>query len=101
MRAVEAIVVLAVVGGALLWLGQRTVRRVFERRRLRHAPWSLEETSDGELLTYYAARPGQERLMVGAVAFGSDEFDFKVEELRSRALQKVAALNSGGRLLGR
>lgn len=66
-------------------------------RRLKRAPWELAEHSDGELLTVFAERPGEERILIGAEACANRDFEYRIEEVRSRGRQKIAALNSGAR----
>jgi hypothetical protein len=61
--------------------------------RARRGPWRLDESSDGELLTLHAVRPGDEPLLLGSVPIGAQEFDSKLYELRAEARQKVLALN--------
>lgn len=56
--------------------------------------WELTEHSDGELEYVYCECPGEERFLVGAVPWHSQDFEYEIEELRSRGRQKLVALNS-------
>jgi hypothetical protein len=94
VRAAEAIAILAVLGGAGAFGLAGVIRDRAQRRRAARAPWALTEESDGRHVTVYAARPGQERLVVGTVAFAAPDFDYRIEELRSEGRSKLAALNS-------
>jgi hypothetical protein len=91
VKAVEAIVVLAVIGGAIVFGLSTLLRRAREQR----APWRMIEDSDGELVTLYACRPGHERLLLGSVPIAASDFDSRLYELRSESEQKVHALNAG------
>jgi len=89
MRAVEAIVVLAVIG-LLVFAVSTALRRARERR----APWRLIEDADGERLTFYACRPGHQRRLLGSAPVA----DGRAGELRGAAEREIAALNAGGRV---
>jgi hypothetical protein len=94
VKAVEAIIVLAVVGGAVVFGLSTLLRRARERR----APWRMVEDSDGEQVTVYACRPGHERLLLGSVPISAQDFDSQLYELRAEGEQKLAALNAGRRV---
>lgn len=100
MKAVEAIVVLVVIGGlaliALVLIG-RSVGRMLRRRREQDAPWELTEHSDGEQLVVYAERPGENKLLIGAAPFAAIDFDSQVYELRSKGNTQVYVLNERNR----
>lgn len=98
MRALLALIFLVLVAALVLWVareGLRSLSRIRARRRAAQQPWQIDEHSDGELVTVYAVKPGEERLVIGAAAFAANDFDYRVEEVRSQARLKVAALNSG------
>lgn len=97
MRAVEALVVLAIVGTVLFAIVVRLVRPVLRRWRRGHAPWAMIERSDGELVEVFAAKPGDDDLLIGAAPFGADDFDSRLYELRAEGRAKVYALNQRGR----
>ena len=89
MKAVEVIVVLAVVGGAIVF----AVSTMLRRKREERAPWRLIEDSDGDVVTVYGCRPGHERLLLGSVPVADDNFDARLSELRAEGEQKLVALN--------
>lgn len=95
MRAAEALLVIAVVLGGGVVGSVHLIRWSTRRHALRNAPWELAEHSDGELVSLQAERPGEDALLVGAVAFARDDFDSAIEVARSEARAKVVALNSG------
>jgi hypothetical protein len=102
VKALTAIALLAFLaaGGAAVTVA--TLRRYLRRRELRRTPWELEERSDGELLHVFATRPGEEDLLIGAVPFASNDFDYRIETVRSDGERKVTALNNRPRYrLGR
>lgn len=89
MKAVEAILVIALV---LLVIVYATLT-VVNRRRAARAPWRMVEDSDGEAIQVSAARPGQERLLIGYVPFAAPDFDSRLYELRAEGREKLLALN--------
>ena len=93
MKAVEAILVIVLVGLVLFYA---TVTLVNRRREAR-APWRMVEDSDGEAIQVFAARPGQERLLIGYVPFAAPDFDSRLYELRAEGREKLAAHNAGRR----
>ncbi len=94
--ALELVVLLSGLAAAIA-----AARAWMRRRWAADAPWRLNEESDGEMVSLYAERPGQQRLMIGAVPFASSDFDFRIEELRAEGQGKLAALNSGRRTISR
>jgi len=98
VKAVEALVVLAVLGVlfmvAVVLVGER-VGKWLARQRRAHADWELVEESNGEQVVVYAERPGQDRLLIGAATFAAIDFDVQLWELRSKGREQVYALNQG------
>ncbi len=84
MRAVEIILVVAVVAGVLVFALSTLLRRARERR----APWRLIEDADAGEVVFYACRPGHERRVLGSVP------PARAGELRAEAERRVAALNA-------
>lgn len=75
-----------------------TGARVYNRRvRAQHPPkrWTLEEHTDGEFHGVYCECPGEPPMLVGGVPWGSQDFEYQVEELRAKGRQRLVALNSG------
>lgn len=98
MKAVEALFLMAVVGGvcvAGLGLWVKTLKAARHRRLARRQPWQLEEHSDGELLVIYAVKPNESPLLIGAVPFAANDFNSRIEDVRSAGCEKVIGLNSG------
>jgi hypothetical protein len=93
MTVLEVIVVLAVVAAIVFAVSTR-LRRAREHR----APWRLVEDSDDELLTVYGCRQGQERLLVGSVPVGAEDFAARAGDLRERGEREIDALNAGRRV---
>lgn len=89
MRAVEVIVVLAVVA-AILFAVSTLLRRARERR----APWRLIEDADGGEVAFYACRPGHERRLLGTAPLANGG----VAVLRAEAEREIVALNAGRRV---
>ena len=100
MKALRVLVGLALLVAAAIVLARSLAARRRERQRV-GGRWTLDERSDGELVSVLAVHPVQEPLLIGAVAFAADDFDFRIEELRAQGRQKLAALNAGRRSLGR
>jgi hypothetical protein len=71
------------------------VRAKLSEHSIEHGKWELDENSDGEQVVVTAYRPGQERLLIGQVAFASEDFDSQLYELRAKGRYKVQALNEG------
>lgn len=90
MRAL-LVLVLVVVLTAVIWTLVRNW--LAQRRDRRPQRWSLEERSDGELVTLRAMRRGDEPLLLGSVPIAAADFDTRLYELRVEAETKVAALN--------
>jgi hypothetical protein len=67
------------------------------RRRATAGPWQLEERSEGGRVLVRAVRPGSAPLEVGAVPFGDEDFELRIEEVRAEGRHKLAALNSARR----
>lgn len=93
MKAVEAIVVLLVLGTAFVTAAVASLRAGLRWWRARHSPWEMEEHSDGEGVRVVANRPGDDDLLIGYVPFGAPDFDSKLYELRAEGRQKVYVLN--------
>jgi hypothetical protein len=93
VKTAVAILVIAL----LLALAVYAVVTVVRRRREAGAPWRMVEDSDGEAISVFAARPGQERLLIGYVPFGAPDFDSRLYELRAEGREKLVALNGGQR----
>jgi hypothetical protein len=99
VKAVAIILIVLVLAGgaayiaALLTGASNELSQRFRGRKNQKTPWELEEKSDGELVVIYACKPGEERLMIGAVPFSSQDFDMKLYELRAEGQEKVMALN--------
>lgn len=89
---VVALAVLAAV--ALLLLAAAVIRRGVRRWRQGRSPWSLDERSDGEQLCLYAAKPGEQEMLIGAVPLAAQEFEKRLHDLRARGREKVGALNA-------
>jgi hypothetical protein len=95
MRAVEAVFVLAILLVGIV-VTARLVRAAWHaaRERLEEgAEWELDEVSDGTQVLVYADHPREERLLIGAVSFGAEDFDSRLYELRAQGREKVYALN--------
>lgn len=93
MKAAEFLFLVVVAGTAVVLVVGSWVSKARHRRALRRAPWVLDEESDGELVNVYAIKPGEERLLIGAAPFSSDDFDARLYELRAEGRAKVYALN--------
>jgi hypothetical protein len=63
-------------------------------RRPPDPPGGRREPPDGEAIQVFAARPGQERLLIGYVPFAAPDFDSRLYELRAEGRQKLLALNA-------
>ena len=94
MKALLVLVVLALLVAAVILLARALAARRQQRRRLT-GHWTLDERSDGELVSVLAVHPEQEPLLIGAVPFAAGDFDFRIEEVRAEGRQKLAALNAG------
>ena len=81
-------VLVAVVAILVLVLAVLLVRRL-----LTGGPeqWELAERTEGEVVRVIAKRGGEE-LTVGAVPFGDEDFEYRIEELRSEGRQRLTAL---------
>lgn len=88
--AVIVALVLLVAAAAILW---PAIRDAWRAHRHRRAPWELDEESDGEQLVFHAVRPGEEPLLIGAAAFGAEDFESQMYQLRSEGKARVYALN--------
>jgi hypothetical protein len=98
VKTAVAILVIAL----LLALAVYALVMLVRRRREAGAPWRMVEDSDGEAISVFAARPGQERLLIGYVPFAAQDFDSRLYELRAQGREKLVALNEGRRgALGR
>lgn len=76
------------------------LNRRLARRRRRRGRWELVEEADGEQIVVSCVETGtDERLLVGAAAFESGNFELELEILRSDGLQRLAALNNKPRQL--
>jgi len=93
VRTAVAILVIALLVALVLYAIVAMVRR----RREAGAPWRMVEDSDGEAISVFAARPGQERLLIGYVPFAAQDFDSRLYELRAEGREKLVALNEGRR----
>ena len=89
MKTAVAILVIALLAALVVYVALATLRR----RREARAPWKMVEDSDGEAIQVFAARPGQERLLIGYVPFAAPDFDSRLYELRAEGRQKLVALN--------
>jgi hypothetical protein len=89
VKTAVAILVIALLVALVLYAVVSTIRR----RREARAPWRMVEDSDGEAIQVFAARPGQERLLIGSVPFAAPDFDSRLYELRAEGRQKLLALN--------
>ncbi len=99
MKVLLAIAVVVLLVLAAIAVARSLATRRHERARVR-GTWTLDEASDGELVTVFAVHPAKERLLIGAVPFAAEDFDYRIEELRSEGRHKLAALNGGRRELG-
>jgi hypothetical protein len=76
----------------------KTLRRNKAQRLTEHAMWELDEESDGEFHNVYAVRneglPIEERVFIGGAFIRNSNFDAEIEEVRSQAIYKLAALNN-------
>jgi len=93
VKTAVAILVIAL----LLALAMYAVVTMVRRRRDAGAPWRMVEDSDGEAISVFAARPGQERLLIGYIPFAAQDFDSRLYELRAQGREKLLALNEGRR----
>jgi len=100
MRALIVLAVLVLLVLAAVGLARSLAARRRERART-SGVWTLDEQSDGELVSVLAVHPVKEPLLIGAVPFAAADFDFRIEELRAEGRMKLAALNGGRRSLGR
>ena len=100
MRVLLVLAVLVLLVAAAILLARSLAARRRERQRV-SGRWTLDERSDGELVSVLAVHPAQEPLLIGAVPFAAADFDFRIEELRAEGRQKLAALNARPRTLGR
>jgi hypothetical protein len=86
MRAVEALLLIALLVGVVVWLATSQLRS-------RRAKWELKEQSDGAAMKVLAVKTGQEPLVVARVPFDVEDFDSQLFEARSEGRARVRALN--------
>jgi hypothetical protein len=79
------VVIVVAVGYALSALAQRRLQA--------GRPWKVEETSDGELVSISAVKPGSQPLLLGAVPIAADDFDSRLYLVRAEARERVRTLN--------
>lgn len=89
MKFVAAIVVLAFLIGVYV-VAEATYRNL----KARKARWEIQEDADGEQVTLYAAKPGCDRLLVGAVPFAAADFEERMIGLREDAADRIGTLNT-------
>lgn len=97
MRYALALVIIVVVFGVAIWLLIQAIRGMLRRHHLDTAKWELDERSDGELLSLYVHRDGDQDLLVGAVPFGAQDFSDRLIDLRVNGEEKVEWLNRKSR----
>ena len=90
MKAVEALLILAVLVALVVWFGVSLVGGARSKR----APWALREESDGDAMRVLAVKPGQQPLLVSRVPFDAEDFDSALHEARAEGRARVGALNS-------
>lgn len=93
MKAVVAFIVLFVVAVMVLAIVGLLLRAAVQRWRAVHAPWEMDEESDGEGVRVLAVREGEESLLIGYVPFAALDFDARLYEVRAEGRSKVFALN--------
>ena len=86
MRAVEALILLALLCGGAVWVGVAQLRS-------RRAKWELKEHSEGSAMKVLAVKSGEESLVVARVPFDAEDFDSQLFEARSEGRARVSALN--------
>jgi hypothetical protein len=86
MRAVEALILMALLFGGAIWVAASQLRS-------RRAKWELKEHSDGSAMNVLAVKAGQESLVVARVPFDAEDFDGQLFEARSEGRARVSALN--------
>lgn len=91
MRAFVLLLLLAAAILLLVLLARRGIRTL----RARRAPWELAEDSEHGALNVYARKAGQAPQLLGSVPWSARDFDYRIEEVRADARQRVIAANSG------
>ena len=86
MRAVEALLLIALIIGVIVWVAGSQLRS-------RRAKWELTEHSDGSTMEVLAVKRGQQSLVVARVPFDAEDFDSQLFEARSEGRARVRALN--------
>ena len=89
MKAVEALIRLALLVAVAVWISASLLRNW----RAKRAPWALREESDGDAMKVLAVKPGQAPLLVARVPFDAEDFDGQLFEARSEGRARVSALN--------
>jgi hypothetical protein len=88
-----AVLLLIILVVCLGYLAVTWAKTQLAKRQQADAEWELSERSDGEQVVVYVVKPGEERLLIGSVAFANPDFEYRIEELRSQARYKLVALN--------
>ncbi len=89
VAALIVLVVVVLIVACVYALGASTRRRLQAGR-----PWTVAESSDGELVALAAVKPGSDPLPLGAVPIGAPDFDERLYRLRAEAAERVSALNN-------
>lgn len=94
MKAVEAIIILVIIGAvafvgisALLTRGLRTYRK-------RHSKWELITIKGTGGVAVYALHPGEESIKVGEIGVTQEDSDIDLYELKRKGKALVKELNS-------
>lgn len=86
---------------AIAWLVARAIAARQARLVKAGERWTLEEDSDGELVSVFAVHPGKDKLLIGAVPISATDFSQRIEDVRADGHEKVTALNAARPALGR
>jgi hypothetical protein len=92
VRFVAAALVLLVIVVIVLAVAVIVTQSMGSRRRR----WEIEERSDGKSVSVYAAKQGDEELLLGSVPVSDPGFDMRLYELRAEAEERVRVLNDRG-----
>lgn len=86
--ALILLVIVVLVVAVVYATGALAGRRLQSRR-----PWEVKESSDGELVSLSAVKPGCQPLPLGAVPITASDFDSRLYLARAEADERVRTLN--------
>jgi flagellar basal body-associated protein FliL len=92
MKAIIILVVLLLVVAVIAVVASWVSRKL--RQHAAHSRWKVAEIPRGNYVEVYLVHPTKQPLLVSTVPFFEGDFDFKIEEARSEANQRMVAMNS-------